>query len=75
MPSDLTTRIARAFSEMEEIPQLKRGHVWCHKCGRDQKVNSGQCLRHGWPKCCGATMSIQSPLERALIANDTQDNG
>jgi hypothetical protein len=46
-------------------PQLKRGRVWCHKCGHSQQVDSGECLRNGWPKCCGETMSIDSPEERA----------
>ena len=46
-------------------PQMARGQVWCHSCGNTQKVDSAGCLRHGWPKCCGATMTIDSPQERA----------
>ncbi|MCU7840843.1 MAG: hypothetical protein KZQ94_15875 [Candidatus Thiodiazotropha sp. (ex Troendleina suluensis)] len=46
-------------------PKLRRGQVWCHECGRTQKVNSGHALANGWPKCCGYTMSIDSPEERA----------
>lgn len=42
-------------------PALRRGLVWCRACGRTEKVNSAECLRHGWPKCCGATMSLGSP--------------
>jgi len=45
-------------------PQLVRGQVWCHACGDTRKVDSAYCLRHGWPLCCGATMSIDSPQER-----------
>jgi len=45
-------------------PKLKRGQVWCHRCGSTQKVDSAACLRTGWPKCCGETMSIDSPEER-----------
>lgn len=48
-----------------EIPQIKRGLVWCKTCGREQKVNGADCLRDGWPKCCGHTMTIDSPQERA----------
>ena len=40
---------------------LKRGKVWCRTCGREQNVNSAECLRSGWPKCCGYTMTIDHP--------------
>lgn len=50
---------------VEEVPQLRRGMVWCTKCGNSQRVNSGSCLRSGWPLCCGYTMTIDSPAERA----------
>lgn len=45
-------------------PSLLRGRVWCTRCGRSQAVDSAECLRKGWPRCCGATMSIDSPEER-----------
>lgn len=60
----LTDKIAR------EIPQIRRGMVWCRSCGRSQRVDGAECLRSGWPKCCGYTMTIDSPSERALL--DTQ---
>lgn len=44
-------------------PSLQRGIVWCRKCGKSQKVNSSNCLQNGWPKCCGYTMTIDSPDE------------
>ncbi len=47
------------------LPQLKRGRVWCTTCGHSQSVNSNECLRSGWPKHCGYTMTIDSPEERA----------
>lgn len=40
---------------------LKRGRVWCRTCRAEQEVNSADCLRNGWPKCCGATMTIDHP--------------
>ena len=50
---------------MTEIhPKLKRGRVWCIKCGNTFKVNASQCLQKGWPKCHGQTMTIDSPQER-----------
>lgn len=51
-----------------EIPQLKRGMCWCRKCGRVSHNNANFCLRNGWPKCCGETMTIDSPEERAEFA-------
>jgi len=62
-------RILRTVSFQEAtaaaVPQLRRGKVWCLKCGNEQDVNAAQCLRSGWPKCCGETMTIDSPEERA----------
>lgn len=46
---------------VDEVPQLKRGMVWCKKCGRSEKVNSADCLASGWPLCCGETMTIDHP--------------
>lgn len=45
-------------------PSLSRGIVWCCECGRSQKVNAAGALQIGWPKCCGYTMTIDSPEER-----------
>jgi hypothetical protein len=42
-------------------PKLSRGLVWCHACGRCESVKAAECLRTGWPKCCGATMSLDAP--------------
>lgn len=50
---------------VEGTPQLKRGKVWCLKCGHTQDVDSVKCLSDGWPEHCGATMSLDSPEERA----------
>lgn len=45
-------------------PKLIRGQVWCRTCGYTQRVDSGDCLRNGWPMCCGETMTIDAPEER-----------
>jgi len=42
-------------------PSLEWGKVWCKKCGYEARVNSAECLRRGWPKCCGETMTIDHP--------------
>lgn len=49
----------------DEIPQFKRGVVWCTQCGHSQRVDVAYALRCGWPRCCGYTMTIDSPEERA----------
>lgn len=62
MMGDLHSQIA------DGIPQLKRGQVWCRECGHSQRIHSAGALRHGWPKCCGYTMTIDSPEEQARLA-------
>ena len=51
----------------DEIPQIKRGQVWCRHCGSTQKVDGADCLATGWPKCCGYTMTIDSPEEQRRL--------
>jgi predicted Abi (CAAX) family protease len=46
------------------VPQLARGRVWCRSCGASRVVDSAVALRLGWPKHCGATMTIDAPEER-----------
>lgn len=58
----------RHQSIVEQVPQLKRGQVWCIPCGQTRKVDSGRALALGWPMCCGQTMTIDSPQERAAFA-------
>ena len=50
---------------VNENDKLKRNKVWCKKCGRSVLVNSYDCLQNGWPRCCGETMTIDSPEERS----------
>ena len=45
-------------------PSLMRGRVWCVRCGGYKDVDPAKCLREGWPRCHGATMTIDSPKER-----------
>ena len=44
-------------------PKLRRRIVWCCKCKKSVKISSSDCLKNGWPKCCGQTMTIDSPNE------------
>jgi hypothetical protein len=56
------------YETIAEIPQIARGLVWCTKCGRKQMVKGSSCLRYGWPRCCGYTMTIDSPEERRALS-------
>lgn len=47
----------------ESHKKLQRGQVWCRQCGATKHVDPVKCLRHGWPKCCGYTMTIDAPEE------------
>ena len=62
---DLREFVNRAIGLHDKLanchPSLRRGMVWCRSCGRSEKVNSAECLRSGWPKCCGVTMTIDVP--------------
>ncbi|WP_368911598.1 hypothetical protein [Taklimakanibacter deserti] len=50
---------------VDEVPQLKRGILWCTKCGHTTSIDAADALRNGWPRHCGYTMTIDSPEERA----------
>lgn len=49
-------------------PSLQRGMVWCRTCGFSQSVSSAYALKHGWPKHCGYTMTIDSPDEQHALS-------
>lgn len=54
--------------DLGNIPQFKRGQVWCRECGHTQKTNGvNNTLGGGWPKHCGYTMTIDSPEEQAQL--------
>ena len=54
-------------SIVDQVPQLKRGRVWCLTCGTTMRVGAALALASGWPKCCGYTMTIDSPEERKAL--------
>jgi len=57
---------------VSRVPQLARGVVWCITCGRSQGVDAARNLLRGWPMCCGYTMTIDSPEERAEYARQRE---
>lgn len=69
--TDAREIIARAAGLHEriaaDVPQIARGQVWCRSCGRAQAVDGAEALRSGWPKCCGYTMTIDSPDEQRAL--------
>ena len=46
-------------------PKIRRGQVWCRTCSATMRVDPDDCLAHGWPSCCGQTMTLDAPDERA----------
>jgi hypothetical protein len=60
-------------ADIAEIPQFKRGIVWCKTCEREQRVNAvSATLGAGWLKCCGYTMTIDSPEEQRKFQSADQ---
>lgn len=46
-------------------PKLQRGQVWCRTCGYSEQVSASYALKHGWPRHCGYTMTIDAPTTTA----------
>lgn len=63
---ELYDKIANSHSS------LARGRVWCKTCGRSEKTDSADCLRNGWPECCGYTMTIDSPEEQKKFSDTSK---
>lgn len=62
-------RYGKTESLVAAVPQLARGVVWCTHCGQSQRVESIKAMAFGWPLCCGSTMTLDSPEERAARRN------
>jgi hypothetical protein len=48
-------------SGIAEAAGIAQSSVTCRFCGQTKKVDGGECLRTGWPACCGQTMSLDRP--------------
>ena len=60
---------------LADIPAIKRGQVWCTVCGHMQRVDGVAAISGGgWPTHCGFTMTIDSPEERAALAQHTEQS-
>lgn len=60
--NDLYEKIAQSH------PKLARGRLWCTTCAFSYSFATSGGLQRGWPKCCGYTMTIDSPEERIAQA-------
>lgn len=55
-------RVIGGLDNMYESMASKLGNrVKCGTCGVELEVDSAQCLRSSWPKCCGYTMTLLPP--------------
>jgi len=46
-----------------DVPTLRKGTLRCLSCGRTEGTDarsSAGYLAHGWPKCCGYTMRLET---------------
>ena len=56
-------------------PSLRRGRVWCRHCRSTRHVDSASAMQHGWPTCCGYTMTIDHPDTWGTRAPLERDDG
>lgn len=66
--TDIASRVERVRTSIADIPQIKRGQVWCRACGFTRKTDGMKAITSGWPKHCGYTMTLDSPEEQAALA-------
>lgn len=44
--------------KLAEAAGIKNAVVRCNSCGKVLQVDGAECLRSGWPVCCGSTMKL-----------------
>lgn len=47
--------------------------VRCATCSRTKQVNYSECIRRGWPRCCGATMRLEGSPDRKVVEGAIAD--
>ena len=47
-----------------DMAQSLGNRCQCTKCRRVVEVDPAECLRKGWPKCCGTTMRLLGKDEK-----------
>lgn len=58
MTTPLPIKIPDARAMYRDMAARLEKFCTCRKCGRVQPVDPAECLRRGWPKCCGETMYL-----------------
>ena len=48
----------KIIKEVCELPIMRRNIVTCRHCGKTKKIDNAKCMKYGYPKCCGYTMTI-----------------
>lgn len=56
--AEILGRFNGIHSRMAKEAKIETARVRCEKCGREQTMDGGDCLAHGWPKCHGYTMTL-----------------
>lgn len=44
--------------KLAQAAGIKNAVVCCQTCGKILNVDGAECLRSGWPTCCGYTMKL-----------------
>lgn len=55
---NIVTRTSGLHDRMAEAAGIVSPAVYCTVCGASKMVDGAQCLRSGWPKCHGFTMTL-----------------
>jgi hypothetical protein len=42
----------------EKMAKDLEHYCTCRQCKRQVEIDPADCLRNGWPKCCGLTMYV-----------------
>lgn len=72
---DIVKRAAGLHGAIASDLSLFGGVLRCLKCGREQSLGDvGGHLGHGWPKCCGYTMSWVTLKQIAAEGWDVPDD-
>jgi hypothetical protein len=58
--------LAGIHAKIAKDAGLEHAKVRCKICGKKLIVDGGNCLAHGWPKCCGYTMTLITKKQRKL---------
>ncbi len=64
----MTLHIPNVKAMYQDAAEGLGGRLLCEKCGRAEACSERDAagyLARGWPKCCGATMSLETDPKKA----------